>query len=408
MSLQIKSLISQLNFLKETKPQIISCIRDIDTLKDSLNELDEMIEMTSVKVSIVNQIRFLILQQIRGKKDFEGVMLHTMITGPPGVGKTSVGLILAKIWRDIGVINGAERKDFPEIEDWKKKCEIRNEELRKKIIILGSLSNRIRGSLIEAGKSIVELNRQDAIKKTGRNSWNDISVSLNDIGNTTESLLLHSVLQVDTPKMPAVPTNVITIVSRKDFVAEYVGHTAIKTRNLLEANVGKVLFVDEAYSLVQGEKDSFGLEALSEINRFMSERPRDIIVLFAGYKDLLDRTVFTEQPGLIRRFTWSFNIEGYTPKGLSSIFIRQIESHGWSLDEGIDIEDFFTKHKDHFPGFGGDTQRFSFFCKLVYADLEFDKSFHDCIFKYEHLIKALTMLKTERPMFEERPHLMYL
>ena len=44
-----------------------------------------------------------------------------------------------------------------------------------------------------------------------------------------------------------------------------------ETESLLNDSLGKVLFIDEAYSLVNDEKDSFGREALTVLNRFMSE-----------------------------------------------------------------------------------------------------------------------------------------
>ena len=74
-------------------------------------------------------------------------------------------------------------------------------------------------------------------------------------------------------------------VDRSDFVGEYAGWTEAKTRTLLEESRGKVLFIDEAYNLVTDERDSFGKVALTALNKFMSENPDEIIVIFAGYHD---------------------------------------------------------------------------------------------------------------------------
>lgn len=108
----------------------------------------------------------------------------------------------------------------------------------------------------------------------------------------------------NSPVITEIPPDdqIIKVVTRADFVDRYVGWTSPKTIKLLEENLGKVLFVDEAYSLINGPHDEFGMEALTALNLFLSQRPREIIVVFAGYKDLLQTGVYSVQPGLKRRF----------------------------------------------------------------------------------------------------------
>ena len=86
---------------------------------------------------------------------------------------------------------------------------------------------------------------------------------------------------------------IIKVVTRADFVDRYVGWTSPKTIKLLEENLGKVLFVDEAYSLINGPHDEFGMEALTSLNLFLSQHSKEIIVIFAGYKDLLQTGVYS-------------------------------------------------------------------------------------------------------------------
>ena len=82
---------------------------------------------------------------------------------------------------------------------------------------------------------------------------------------------------------------------------------------------------------------------------------------------MVQNTIFKAQPGLKRRTTWEFNIDGYTKKGLSEIFKRQTVKSSWQLCKSIDLEIFFDKYKQYFKYFGGDTQKLLQYCKLNYS-----------------------------------------
>lgn len=58
--------------------------------------------------------------------------------------------------------------------------------------------------------------------------------------------------------------------------------------------------------------DSFGMEVLTTINLFLSQHSKEIIVIFAGYKDLMETGIFSFQPRLRRRFMWRFDYNGCT------------------------------------------------------------------------------------------------
>jgi len=77
-------------------------LKQLNKLMVSLDELNSVIGMDSVKKSIVDQIIFF-LQGFEKNKN----MLHTVIQGPPGVGKTMLGFILGKIYYNMGVLKGS-------------------------------------------------------------------------------------------------------------------------------------------------------------------------------------------------------------------------------------------------------------------------------------------------------------
>jgi hypothetical protein len=170
-------------------------------------------------------------------------------------------------------------------------------------------------------------------------------------------------------QIPKKHSTKVRVVSRVDCVAEYMGQTAIKTKKLLEACEGGVIIFEEAYSLFQGERDSFGSEALNVINQWMSERPSDLIFIFLGYKDMLEQSIFKANAGLKRRFGWTFDVAEYKPGELAQIFRKQVESSGWKLDKDIDqhLDSFIRNNMSNFKNFGGDTHRLLFQCKLIHG-----------------------------------------
>jgi hypothetical protein len=107
---EIENLILYLHKLKKEKSPFLSSIDNFDLLISTLSELNSLIEMKEIKKSIVSQIKFLLINE---SKSFDGHMLHTVLSGGPGTGKTEVGVILAKIWKALGLIdNLKEQKKF--------------------------------------------------------------------------------------------------------------------------------------------------------------------------------------------------------------------------------------------------------------------------------------------------------
>lgn len=71
-------------------------------------------------------------------------------------------------------------------------------------------------------------------------------------------------------------------VDRSALVAGYAGQTALKTRQVVEAALGGVLFIDEAYAIVADERDHFGKEALDTLIKLSEDHRDDLVVILAG------------------------------------------------------------------------------------------------------------------------------
>ena len=166
--------------------------------------------------------------------------------------------------------------------------------------------------------------------------------------------------------------------SRDELIGQFLGETAIKTREVLEEAVGSVLLIDEAYSLGNSEKrDSFSKECIDTINQFLSEHPRNFLCIIAGYESDLKECFFGQNPGLDRRFPWKFRIDKYGPNELKNIFERQIERQRWNIVKPDDYEttmiSLFTENKELFVNNGGDTENLLNYCKVAHANRVFGR-----------------------------------
>ncbi|MBR2337164.1 MAG: AAA family ATPase [Clostridia bacterium] len=108
--------------------------------------------------------------------------------------------------------------------------------------------------------------------------------------------------------------------SSSDLIAGYVGQTAQKTRAVVESAIGGVLFIDEAYTLNGNEKgNEFGKQAIDELLKCMEDHRRELVVIVAGYTDLMAQFIDTN-PGLQSRFNTTIEFDDYTGDELMKIF----------------------------------------------------------------------------------------
>lgn len=259
-------------------------LRLMNNLVAPLTEMNNMIGLSGVKKHMVDQILFFLqgfnttekcnkcqdcsygLPCIQSNTE----MLHTVILGPPGVGKTCLARIVGKVYKAMGILSNGE---------------------------------------------------------------------------------FHEV-------------------TRTDFVAGYLGQTAIKTQKLIDKCQGGVMFIDEAYSLGNKEKrDSFSKEALDTLNKNLSDK-RDFLCIIAGYEKDLDECFFSFNDGLRRRFTFRYKAEAYDHDELMEIFKLKVKLENWTIDlnsengpdedpakySESDVLALFRNNKDKFPYQGGDIE----------------------------------------------------
>jgi SpoVK/Ycf46/Vps4 family AAA+-type ATPase len=121
---------------------------------------------------------------------------------------------------------------------------------------------------------------------------------------------------------------------RADLVGEYLGATAIKTNELVDSALGRVLFVDEAYSLVNegdGQTDRFGTEAVQTLLKRAEDNREDLIIILAGYEKQMEGFL-ASNPGLASRFATRLKFPSYTPPEMLALAEAALERRGELLD----------------------------------------------------------------------------
>lgn len=140
--------------------------------------------------------------------------------------------------------------------------------------------------------------------------------------------------------------------SRSTLVGQYVGHTAQKTKEVLESALGGVLFIDEAYTLASETSNDFGHEAIDEILKFMEDHRSDIVIIFAGYTDSMEKFLAMNE-GLRSRIPNRFTFEDYSEDELVQMGLIQLHAQGLKIDKDAYtdlIHHNFSLSDDHSNG----------------------------------------------------------
>jgi hypothetical protein len=365
-------------------------ILDYHKLEQTLINLDSLVEMYPVKSVIVTHIQMLIVMAykaiVSGKsieECYKGDMLHTVFYGNPGVGKSRTARYLAEVWKALGILRSSKASFILE-------QPLSKEDALKKV-------NDIRHSFLDLYEKC-KVNPKSTSKQS--ELWDAIKVKLKQFGEELTNSNLEDKIEKE--------KDLIIVCGRENFVAEYAGQTSIKTSEFLKKNLGKCIIIEEAYLLYNGDNDTYGMEAITVLNRFMDEHADSLIIIFTGYEELLHKTIFKAQPGLKRRCQWIFNLQGYSPEGLAKIFETQIKKFEWIIDKTVNLVTFFELYMNDFPNYGGDTERLALHCKIIHSR----KTFKDLLsiideekkIESEHLQFVMTTDMLEESFREYKTH----
>lgn len=139
-------------------------------------------------------------------------------------------------------------------------------------------------------------------------------------------------------------------VGRKDLVGKYVGWTAKQVEDVFKKAEGSVLFIDEAYSLIDGRDKLYGQEAINTIVQMMENMREDTIVIFAGYEKEM-KEFLSQNPGLRSRIPFHVHFDDYSDSELLEILKLIADKNKYSLTPSAEkkAREIFTvcsTHKD--------------------------------------------------------------
>ena len=124
---------------------------------------------------------------------------------------------------------------------------------------------------------------------------------------------------------------------RSQLVGQWIGETEYKMRNLLDRARGNILFIDEAYQLVEGTNDrkDFGRIVMDSLLTELGKENQDMVVILAGYTAPMKKLLESNE-GIESRFPNVFNFEDYTTDELVEIGKLMIKKQGFTLTEGAE------------------------------------------------------------------------
>lgn len=224
----------------------------------AMRNLDALVGLDSVKEEVRKMYSLLRMQQERLRYGMKSIPVakHYVFSGNPGTGKTTVARIVAKLYRELGLLKS--------------------------------------GHLVEADRS--------------------------------------------------------------KLIAEYLGQTAVKTNALIDSALDGVLFIDEAYSLVVGQYDEYGREAIATLLKRMEDERDRLVVIIAGYTQEM-QSFLDSNPGLRSRFNHQICFPDYETSDLLEIFKRNAKAYDYELTQTVEdrVKEIFEDavfHKDKHFGNG--------------------------------------------------------
>ncbi|MGN0684186.1 MAG: AAA family ATPase [Oscillospiraceae bacterium] len=219
------------------------------------------------------------------------------------------------------VYRAYREQDMAKIE-LKKKTSVPYKELQKLVGL--SDVKRVTDEILAAA-------RMNKLRKSMGLEYQNASMHMLFSGNpgtakTTVARLLAEILKDE----EVLKNGHIVECGRQDLVGRYVGWTAKTVEEKFRAARGGILFIDEAYSLVD-EHNSYGTEAVNTIVQMMENYRDEVIVIFAGYPEKM-KEFLDQNEGLRSRIAFHLNFPDYNSSELLEIMELMLDKKDYVLE----------------------------------------------------------------------------
>ncbi len=188
--------------------------------------------------------------------------------------------------------------------------------------------------------ALVRMNQQRkaaGLKVTPISSYHMVFTGNPGTGKTTVARIMAKIYKA----LGVVKNGHLVECDRGGLVAGYAGQTAIKTGQVIDFALDGILFVDEAYSLVNGPQDSYGDEAISTLLKRMEDDRDRLVVIVAGYTEEMKKFIDANS-GLASRFTHYVEFPDYSAKELAAIFRMNVQKSQYVLS--ADVEKYLNAY----------------------------------------------------------------
>lgn len=176
----------------------------------------------------------------------------------------------------------------------------------------------------------IQKERKKAGLKVAPISYHCVFTGNPGTGKTTVARILADIYR----ELGIVKKGHLVETDRSGLVAEYVGQTAVKTNKIIDSAIDGVLFIDEAYTLIQGGDKDYGGEAIATLLKRMEDDRNRLVVILAGYSEEM-KAFIDSNPGLQSRFSRYINFPDYSADELAKIFLLRAENSQYVCDADV-------------------------------------------------------------------------
>ncbi len=293
--------------------QVVFDLTALEAMKRHLTELFRSRDKSFGNARTVNSL-------VEDAKMFLGVRVMTQVDESQ---RHQTDVLQTITIEDVEKVFEKRKNPSAKIEVDQKMLEQAMESLEK-LVGLSSIKREIR-ELVE----LVRYYQQTEQEVTGKFSLHTVFKGNPGTGKTTVARIMANIFKA----LGLLERGHLIECDRQSLVAGYIGQTAIKTKEMLDRAKGGVLFIDEAYSLMnEGKGEDFGKEAIEVILKEMEDRRGQFVVIVAGYTEEMKRFM-RMNPGLKSRFDREIYFEDFTIEELTQIALNMFAETGFTLHQ---------------------------------------------------------------------------